>query len=103
MRPGTLPSNKKELLVEGTTLKEAAMLRILSQKVPEAGPMHVMALLCILREKNSYFSLEDIEKNTLIRNGELKKIMDVLSKNSIVEKEGCLYRRPESEKIAEII
>ena len=87
----------------GTTVKEAAMLRILAQKVPEAGPSHVMALLCILREKNSYFSLEDIEKNTLIRNGKLKKIMDAFSKNCIVEKDGCLYRKLESEKIAEII
>lgn len=87
----------------GTTVKEAAMLRILSQKVPEAGPSHVRALLCIMREKNSYFSLDDVERNTLIRNGKLKKIMDAFSKNSIVEKEGCLYRKLEFEKIAEII
>ncbi len=89
--------------MQGTTVTEAAFLRFLFERVPNATQRHVRALLCILRAKDSYLSMQEIEKNTLIGNGELRKIMHSFSKNRLVQKDGCLYRKPESEKIAEII
>ncbi len=84
-------------------MKEAASLRVLFQKAPNASPKHVRALLCILRHKNTYLSMKDIEKNTFIKNSELKKIMQSFSKSRLVEKEGCLYKKIDGEKIVEII
>jgi len=84
-------------------LKEIALLRMLLQKKPNATPKHIRTLLCILRHKNTYLSIEDIEKNTLIKNEELEKIMQSFSKNRLVEKEGCLYKKNSGEKIAEMI
>ncbi len=89
--------------MEGTTLKEAALLRMLLQQKPNASPKYIRTLLCILRHKNTYLSIKDIEKNTLVENCELKKIMQTFSKSKFVEKEGCLYKKINEEKIAEII
>ncbi len=89
--------------MEGTTLKEMALLRMLLQKKNNATPKHIRTLLCILRHKNTYLSIKDIEKNTLIKNEELEKIMQSFSKNKFIEKEGCLYKKINEEKIAEII
>lgn len=89
--------------VEGLTIKELALLFILLDRIPKAKAKHVRTLLCILRNKNNYLSIEEIEKNTLILNGELKKIMQCFAKNNLVEKDGCLYKKPAEEKIAEII
>ena len=89
--------------MKGTTLKEMALLKMLLQKKTNATPKHIRTLLCILRHKNTYLSIEDIKKNTLIENKELEKIMQSFSKNKFVEKEGCLYKKINGEKIAEII
>lgn len=98
------PGKKKGWIkLEGITIRELALILILLQKNPKAKARHLMALLCIMRSKNRYLSMEEIENNTLIVNGELKKIMDCFAKNSLVEKDGCLYKKPMEEKIAEII
>ncbi len=87
--------------VVGTTIKEVAVLRLLLQE--KASPSHVRVALCILKQKNTYLSLEDIEKETLLKNGKLKKIMNYLAGKKLVQKEGCLFKKFEFEKIAEII
>lgn len=73
------------------------------ERTQKVSPRHVRTLLWILRGKNNYFSLEELEKNTLVGNGELKRIMQSLTENELLQKDGCLYRKPEREKIAEII
>lgn len=91
------------VLVQGLTIKELALLFILFDRIPKAKAKHVMALLCIMRNKNSYLSMEEIGRNTLILDAELEKIMRCFAKNKLVEKDGCLYKKPMEEKIAEII
>ena len=88
---------------QGTTVTELAMIRLLLKKNPDITPAHLRTMLWLLKEKNSYFSLEEIEKSTLSKNREIKKIMKCLEKNNFLEKDGCLYKKPEKEKIAEII
>ncbi|MCX6799465.1 MAG: hypothetical protein NTW59_05220 [Candidatus Diapherotrites archaeon] len=85
------------------TIVELACLRLLKRKVPKASPQQMSAMLCLMREKQSYLSLEEISGSTRIHNSELQKIMRSLAKEQLVEKEGCLYKKPELQKIAELI
>ena len=85
------------------TLGELVMLLLLLEKNSNPAPKEVRALLCILGKKNSYLSLEELGKSTLIQDRELRRVMQTLAQKQLVQKEGCLYRKPESEKIARII
>ena len=48
--------------MQGTTVWELALLLMLLEKNPRASPRHARAMLCILKDKNNYFSLEELEK-----------------------------------------
>lgn len=96
-------SLSKRFFAMGLTISEIAVLKTMLKRIPKASSSHLRALLCILEEKECYLSLEEIRKNTLLEGKVLEKIMQSLSKNSLVQKEGCLYRKIEQEKIVEII
>ena len=87
----------------GLTVKELASLQLLQKRIPNARARHVRALLCILSQSNSYISIEDIEKGSLIEGKDLQKVMDCLARKKLVEMDGCLYKKPEEEKIAALI
>lgn len=87
----------------GTTLGELALLRIMQKSIPDATPKHARVLLCIIRQKNNYLSLKEIEQESLVQDHELEKVMSGLSKNNLVQKEGCLFKKPVGEKIVEMI
>lgn len=89
--------------MQGLTVWELAFIKILRARVPDAGPMHLKAMLALLREKQSYLTLDEIETSTAIHNGELKKIMQDFTATQLVEKEGCLFRKPENKKVIEIV
>ena len=85
------------------TISELAYLRLLRERMPNASQQHVKTMICLLREKQSYLTIEDIENSTKIHNGELKKIMNSLKGKKLVETDGCLFKKPESKKIIEIM
>jgi len=85
------------------TLGELVLILLLQEKISNATRNHVNALLYIIGQKNEYLSLDEMGESTLIKAKDLRKIMQALAKKRLVQKEGCLYRKPESEKIAEII
>jgi len=85
------------------TLNEIAFLKLVQEKIPNSSQMHVRAMLCILGKKNSYLSFQEIERDSLIADSKLRKILKAFAKKKLVEKEGCLYKKPESEKLVEII
>jgi len=85
------------------TISELALLRLLQKQIPKASASHARTLMCILGKKESYQTIEEIAKSTLLENRALEKIMKALEQNRLVQKEGCLYRKPNEEKIVEII
>ncbi len=87
----------------GITVSELAYLRILRERVPNATPQHVKTMLCLLHERQSYLTLEELEQSTKIHNGELRKIMRQFTAKRLVEREGCLFKKPGTERIVEII
>ncbi len=89
--------------MQGLTVWELAFVKILRARVPGASPMHLKAMLALLRQKQDYLTLDEIESSTAIRNGELKKIMRDFTASRLVEKEGCLFRKPENKKVIEIV
>ncbi len=86
----------------GASVKEIALLKI-AEGIPNASQKHARTLLFIHGHKNTYFSLKELQQKTLIENKELEAILEELAKKRLLEKEGCLYKKPEKEKIAEII
>ncbi len=103
-RPVLAPLQIKGLVqLEGVNITELAYLRLLRERVPNASPQHVLALLCLLREKDSWVTMHELEQSTTIHNGELKKIMQQFAAKQLVEQDGCLFRRPERERILAII
>jgi len=98
------PIQKKEVFqTAAISIVELAILIKVLEKTPNLKRKHLIALFCILMDKNSYFSLEEMEKLTLLENGELEKVLNSFESQKLLERDGCLYKKPESEKIVEII
>ena len=84
------------------TVKEVALLKLV-QRIPKASAKHERTMLWLHGHKNSYFSLKEIGENTLLKDSELEKILEALEEKKLLEREGCLYKKPEKEKIAEML
>jgi len=87
----------------GVTVAELAYLRLLGEHFSKVTPLQIRTMLFLLEEKQSYFTLEEIEHSTKIHNGQLKKIMKQFTSKRLVEKEGCLFKKPENSKIVALI
>jgi len=76
---------------------------MLVERVPGISPQHLKAMLWLMQEKQSYTTLEEIMRSTKIRERELLKIMRTFAEKNLVEQDGCLFKKPDTQKIAEII
>jgi beta-N-acetylglucosaminidase len=86
----------------GASISEIALLKIV-EKIPQASQKHARTMLFIHGHKNTYFSLKELSQKTLIEQKELERILEELAGKKLLEKEGCLYKKPEKEKIGELL
>ena len=87
----------------GMSVREFALLKLFLQKRQKISPVQFRALLCVLAQKDTYLSPEDIGQAGIVSPKELEKILKSFAREQLLEKEGCLYKKPECEKIAEAI
>jgi hypothetical protein len=85
------------------SVREFALLKLFLQKRQRISPVQVRALLCVLGQKQAYLSLEEIEEKSLLSQRELEKILKGFAREQVLERQGCLYKKPEEEKIVEVI
>jgi len=78
-------------------------MKILQKKMPKANSKHFRAMLCIARQKNNYLTIREIEERALLPSQEAEKIMECLSKKKLIQKEGCLFKKPREETIMQMI
>ena len=108
MAPGPVPSLPKKKLegtikLPGATLEELTYLRLLAERAQNATQLHVRIILCMLRAKQEYFTLEEIIFAAKATPAQAERTMRSLAQNGIVEKDGCLYKKPHCESIIEKI
>ena len=75
----------------GVTVRELAYLRLLHEKLPHKTPEHVKVFEFLFK-KNSYFTANEIATATQLPEKTTLLILKQLSKNHLIEKDGCLYR-----------
>jgi len=103
LAPGLLKKSLKVVKLPGVTVGEMACLRIMMERIPGLSPQHLKAMLWLMQEKQSYTTLEEIMRSTKIRERELLRIMRTFAEKQLVEQDGCLFKKPSPQKIAEII
>lgn len=87
----------------GLSVREFALLKLFLQKKQKISPVQFRALLCVLAQKETYLSPKEIGQNSAVSQKELEKILKSFAKEQLIEKDGCLYKKPECERIAEAI
>jgi len=87
----------------GMSVVEFALLKLFLQKRQKISAKQFRALLCVLARNETYLSPEEIGKGRVVSENELQKILRQFTKERLFEREGCLYKRLEGERIAEAI
>tara|TARA_Y100000310_G_scaffold342664_1_gene446840 strand:+ start:3026 stop:3298 length:273 start_codon:yes stop_codon:yes gene_type:complete len=77
--------------VVGISVRNLAYLRLLNERLPHKTPQH-LRIFEFMIQKGEYFTVQEISEETKTYERFVSLVLEELTENRLIEKEGCLYR-----------